>query len=797
MKYQRGLPSLFFLVLLLAGPVYAETDDASDLPVQSPDTLNTLISIADTRLILADDGIRGIQSLPMKGRFTIAQVLDKDRLNHELLDNPLISIKEKIPDSIQLPKITVTDTVDQEAPDNRNYNRTSIFSATKTNASIMETPVSVQVVPRAILDDQKAVTLADALQNVSGVQPQSSVGVFNSFITRGFQDFRQYRNGLRVTFTDFDTANLERLEVLKGPASVLFGRVEPGGLINMITKQPRSERYLSLEQQFGSYDFYRTLWDGTGAITDNGNAQYRLSGSYQNSGSFRDFHKSEQYQIYTALAWDITNATRITVAVEGFNKNFQSDQGLPAINNRPASIPVSRSFQDSNDPLDNVSNIYVDYNLSHRFNKNWTLHNRFMAQFGHFDLFDVVPAFFNDAALRSDNRTLDRTLFFQRNEQSTYTTNLDLTGNFEFWNIQHEVLLGLDYYLFTTELRSRGDAQNADPSLAIDIFNPTTRIDPIRFRQDLLPRGSFQRGQGDWFGVYFQDQIKLWDKWYILGGGRYDWASAGLGLSRVSFSDAEDKRLEQRDQAFSPRVGVLYRPWQWLSLYGNWTQSFGVNNAISATGRRFDPQIGEQLEAGVKTAFFNEQLIATVAFYNIDKSNILTPDLSTSDPLDRIAIGKARSKGIEFDLSGRLTNSLSLIGNYAYTDAKITKDNSGLAGNKVANVPKHAGSIWLKYDHSGIRARDGLSLGFGVFAVGARQGDNQNTFILPGYTRLDMSVAYRLKIKHSMLTAQVNVRNLLDKDYYRSTSPLLNGSPRLAILPGEPRVVLGSLRLEY
>ncbi|MGH8611813.1 MAG: TonB-dependent siderophore receptor [Gammaproteobacteria bacterium] len=271
-----------------------------------------------------------------------------------------------------------------------------------------------------------------------------------------------------------------------------------------------------------------------------------------------------------------------------------------------------------------------------------------------------------------------------------------------------------------------------------------------------------------------------------------------IDLHPNSFAEADALRQQRRDQEFSPRVGILYQPWSWLGVYGNWAQSFGANNGISATGEAFPPQTGEQYEAGIKTHLFDERLTATLAFYHLTKANILTPDLGTPDLFDSIAIGEARSQGIEFDVSGQINDYLSLIGSYAFTDAKVTEDNSGFQGKRLANVPDHSGSLWLKYDVNGTLAEQGLSFGLGVFAAGQRDGDNENTFKLPGYARLDAAAAYRFKLGPTRVTAQLNVRNLLDKEYFDSAEHTFsNSGPREAIYTGDPLTVLGSISVRY
>lgn len=246
-----------------------------------------------------------------------------------------------------LPEMTVT----ASPTDETGYNAYSATTATKTDTPIFDTPVSVQVVPRQVLDDQKPINFRDAFENVSSVRAQPSLGSRNFFIIRGFRDNNLYRNGLRIDGRDYDSANLEALEVLKGPAAVLYGRIEPGGLINLVTKKPLDAPYYSLEQQFGSYDFYRTLWDATGPITQDQSLSYRFTGACQNSGSFRDFVTLEKYQIHPSITWRPTGATEITVDVEGLNQDHKNDGGIPVIGTRPAPIPISRSVQDPNEPF--------------------------------------------------------------------------------------------------------------------------------------------------------------------------------------------------------------------------------------------------------------------------------------------------------------------------------------------------------------------------------------------------------------------------------------------------------------
>ena len=275
----------------------------------------------------------------------------------------------------------------------------------------------------------------------------------------------------------------------------------------------------------------------------------------------------------------------------------------------------------------------------------------------------------------------------------------------------------------------------------------------------------------------------MWDDLHILGGGRYDWATVTSG-----FDDPAVFRTDTlRDSQFSPRVGLVYQPWNWLSLYGNYIESFGANNGRSTTGQAFDPQTAEQYEAGLKTDFFDGRLTSTLALYHLTKNNVLTPD--PNNPNFQVPIGEARSQGIELDISGQLTDGLSMIATYAFTDARIKKDNFGNEGHRLPYVPEHSGSFWLKYDFQQ-EPLNGLSLGGGVFLADSRFGDAANSFHDDGYARVDLYAAYRYKLGPTHLTAQLNLNNVTDTEYFILRSRANN-------LPAEPLTVFGSLRLEY
>lgn len=799
-------------------------------PQPLAEALKLFSKINGLQLFYPAELVDGIDAPALEGRYTTEQGLKT------LLQNSGLNFKYKNADTITLEKRSATtlntenllaaadkfilaeagnenkdDTGPLEQEDMMvqgstwsGYNAVNASTATKTDRPIMETPLSIQVVPQQLIRDQQAIRLEDAVKNVSGVQRDWGYGDLEQrFIIRGFStDGGYFRNGVRLgnAAAIAESANLERVEVLKGPAGMLYGRIQPGGMINVVTKRPQSQPYYSIQQQIGSYELYRTALDATGPVTEDQKLAYRFNLAYQNSNSFRDYLYDEHVYVAPALTWAPTDSTEFNLELEYYDGNFRHDSaGLPAIGDKPAAIPISRWLGEPDNDAVEQSNIGINFNWSHAFNSSWKIRNGVNAS-----LYDRTTENVVTRPLRADGRTQDRGIFMDDIERNDYTVYLDLTGKFRWLNMDHELLIGGDYYYFESLGPTRFTAAPAEIG-PIDIFNPVYgNVNFALARQEFAENPSFFVRFNEWYGIYFQDQITLWDKLHILGGGRYDWASSSSGFSANSLSDA----LTLSDQSeidvtkFSPRVGLVYQPWPWLSVYGNYAESLGVSNSgRSATGEPFAPQESEQFEAGIKGEWFEGRLTSTLAYFHLTKTNLLSADITTPNPSDSIAIGEALSEGIEFDIAGQITDRLSLVGTYAYTDARITKDQGqdGLGnpttrnqGNRLANVPEHSGSLWAKY----WVLPEQFEMGAGVYLIGNRQGDNENTLDLPGYGRLDLFAAYHQNVGKSKLTAQINVNNVLDKQYYKNTNTV-DGVPRVRIAPGEPLTVIGSVRLEF
>jgi iron complex outermembrane receptor protein len=689
------------------------------------------------------------------------------------------------------------------------YVVTNATTATKTDVPIKETPVSIAVVPRQVITDQADTTLQQAVENVSGVHSLSTDVSAYVFFIRGFQTTNRYRNALLVPGDAdagmSDTANIERIEVVKGPSSILYGRVEPGGLINMVTKQPLDRARYVVNQQIGSYDHYRTEWDFTAPVSNTPGLAYRFTGAYQNQGSWRPFQGGDRVFLAPVISYRPTEWTELTFDAQYLGNKAQSDTGLPFIFAWPAPIPLSRSFQEPNDPRDRSESALISYNFRQNLNEDWKVINRFLYTNGWVWKPNVTAINYN-----LGTGVLDRITQFQNLKGDAYSTNIDLVGKFTALYGTHNFLMGLDYF------NSYRDYVYAEGSgiYPINIFYPIYGTIPQFGYWDAIAGQGFKSLSSllaRQKGFYVQDQVTWFDRLHVLVGARYDVADVVQGRARgpnASPQDAINARLRARDNidtGWSPRVGVLYDFTPQISGYANYAQSFGANNGLTASGQSLPPERAKQWEIGLKAEAFTG-LSATLAFFQITKENIKTRDFASFDPSAVKLAGLQRSRGIELDVLGRLTEKISLVANYAYTDAKVISDSpkdflnpfgSGLLGNHLNNVPRHSGKIFAVYDFSdgGL----GLRVGGGVTAQTHFWGDIQNTFVLPGWARLDGFASYTTVIEGHRLTAQLNLRNMTDARYYESADIWYNYArdPRLNVLPAKPFTATGTIRFEW
>ncbi|MCX7092204.1 MAG: TonB-dependent receptor [Methylobacter sp.] len=805
------------LAVLMSGSALADEQVQFNIPEQSlSQSLLDYSKATGVKILFNENLARNLKTPKLQGSYSsedgLRKLLGDSGLDYRFTSPKAVVVNQPKPESLSdrqllteaeaankpgtttLKAMTVKGNRDYDPNDpyNTDYKRTNAATATKTDTPIMETPMSIQVVPRTVMQDQQAVQVGDAVKNVSGVFPDFTWGGYGEgFMIRGFSSNNggSYLDGFRWPTSRISLANMERVEVVKGAASNLYGRIEPGGMINVVTKRPQATPYYALEQRFGSYDFYQTLGDATGALNQDGSLMYRLNFEYLDKKSFRDFAFTDRVLVAPSVTWKISDRTQLDLDFMYSNEDTLEDHGVVAslTTRRPVDIPISAFLGEPSTDKSNTEIYYTGLSLKHAFSDNWAVHAKFnMQQRSALDL--QHPG---TPGLNETTGMLNRAFFGGDSGSDTYFGTIDVTGKFSTWGVKHDVLAGLDHYSVTGDVSSYffGPSIFGGPIQPINIYNPVYGQSGLNLAT--RQKSQFLASETDWTGVYFQDQITLFDKLHILGGGRYDWATQANGSAfgvNKSPADATANLKGVDNERFSPRVGLLYQPWRWLSLYGNFVESLGASNtAIGVGGNVLQPETAEQYEAGFKTEFFDQRLMSSVAFYDLTKQNMAVAMVGT--PFSQ-AIGEARSRGVEVDVTGRITDDLSLIGTYAYTDAVILKGSN--AGNRLWNVPRNAGSLWAKYDLQQAVMR-GLSVGAGVYFQGQKEGDMTNSFELPGYGRIDALVKYQLPIAKAKTTLQFNVENLLDHRYYAST---VGWSPAF-VNPGQPRTFMGSVKVEF
>ncbi|NJM68599.1 MAG: TonB-dependent siderophore receptor, partial [Acaryochloris sp. RU_4_1] len=566
------------------------------------------------------------------------------------------------------------------------------------------------------------------------------------FNIRGFDtESASLRNGFRVNGPEIAPSNIERIEVLKGPASVLYGQFEPGGVVNFVTKQPLSEPFYAASFTAGSFSFYEPSVDISGPLTGDKKLLYRLTAAYQNSGSFRDFVNGEQLSIAPTLSYQLGKNTTLKAGYEFLRSDQTFDEGLP-IDPITFDLPRSRFLGEPDDFI-RSSTHNLNVSLDHKFNDNIQLRTGFGASFSRnryetFRLFELIPT----------TNQIDRTFVQSLFEQEDYSWQTDLIAKFKTGSVQHQLLVGVE--LARSRLQDKNDSSIA---LSIDVLNPIYGT-PI---PSSLPDEFRNETTTDTVGVYLQDQVTLLPNLKLLVGGRYDFSRTDSNFSFASDGEGFSASSQSNNQVFSPRVGLVYQPIEPVSLYASYSRSFVPNNALTSTGELIEPTRGTQFEVGIK-ADLGKKFTATLAAYQITKTNILTPD--PADPDFSIPVGEARSRGLELDIGGEIRPGWNIVASAFLNNTVITEDNDLPVGDTLINAPRNGASLWTTYE---IQKGDlkGLGFGAGLFYVGDREAELPNDFVLPAYVRADASIFY----KRDKWRVGLNFKNLFNTRYFEST----------------------------
>jgi len=634
----------------------------------------------------------------------------------------------------------------------------------KTNTPILEIPQTVNVVTQQQLKDKKPETLAESLQNVSGVSYGNTTGgIFDSIIKRGFgggRDGSIMRNGVPASVMHSFNKTVESVEVLKGPSSLLYGAQEPGGIINMVTKKPKYDFSNEIWAGAGNHAYWNAGFDATGPIADSGFA-YRFIFDKSKKRYWREFGSVENELFAPSLSYK-GDDYRINFAYAHSKSIDPIDRGMYLIPNTGKLLPIDKKRR-LDEPFNKLKTTLdtVDVNFEKNIGEDWLLRgayafSRSKHEYGHIRLMNVN---LNTGTATRRNEYYDG--FIHR----THAGSLTLNGYAQTGEIEHNLLFGIDaksYYRYRP-----GGLRDTGAHLNINIYNPIYgRVGLPTVRESGIQYQTLKT-----IGFYAQDSINLTENLIYSLGARYEFYRQ-IARGTVSGPNSTD----QKDGKFTWQTGLLYLLTPEWSVYANYAQSFSPQMAISGDDiGDIKPEEGKSVELGTK--FQNDSITASAAVFNIDKKNIMRTVNSVSTP-----VGKARSRGFEFDFNGRVTQGLSVGASYAYTKTEVRKDSGAFAvlvGKPLEAPPKHQASLFANYDFSHLGAK-GLRIGGGARYFGSWYTYYMRTNLpaVPAGTGFKMDdavvydafISYDTKIAGYETNFSFNVKNLTDKLYYTSSS---------------------------
>ncbi len=675
---------------------------------------------------------------------------------------------EKMPVELQATDINgAAETENPQGPVN-GYRATRSASATRTDTSIHETPQSISVVSRDVVEDIGATRLQDALDYAGGVGRANNFGGqgMTTFTVRGFTTGEFYRNGFPINrgYPNMPDANtIERLEVLRGPATTLYGRGDPGGTFNVISKQPLAERTVTLGSQINDQGMHRGTLDASGPLDEDGKLAYRLNMVGEGGDTFRDHVETERYGVAPVLTWQVSDTTRLTFEGDFMRNNHPLDRGLTRYPAQTSTASRDTFFGEKDAGKLHNDNNMAQLRFEHMLNDNWTLGGGTQWLDGTLQG-NAIEA----NGLAADRRTLGRNFNYRKLEWTSKDTQLNLTGHFSTGGFDHTLLTGIEYedYDYTSIIQRSSGAVGAYP---IDIYNPVYG----QPRPALTRTPTDDRENLKTYAAFIQDQVALTERLKILAGARFErfeheYESYVPGVRDWSKSD----------NAVTPRLGVIYDLTDTVAIYADAARSFKPNTGAARLGGGFKPEEGKSVEMGIKWEALDGQLSVDAAVYQIEKQNVLTTDPVVNT--FSVAAGEVRSRGFDLNVAGNLTPEWRVIGGYAYVDAEVTKDNTLKSGTRLLNIPENSFSLLNVYEFQD-GGMKGLGLGVGAKYVDQRAGQTAaNAFSMDSYTVVDLLGYYKVNEK---IRLNLDLKNLFDSHYEEGAFG------NVYAYPGAPRTV--------
>jgi iron complex outermembrane receptor protein len=680
------------------------------------------------------------------------------------------------------------------------------FTAMKAEVPVLATPISFATVTRGMLQDQQAGRVEDILEGVSGIEVapdgQDTVG----FIIRGIPVYQYYVDGVRIS-PDLhhdafrDLADVESIDVVKGPASTLYGRTEPGGLINIITKQPLPTPYLSVEQQLGSFGRYRSQLDAGGPLSADRSTLYRFNAAWEKSGSYREDSNNRRIFLAPTVTWNLSPRATVSGYLEYLRSDDPTDSGLPIIGSDMPPVPVGRRVEQGGEV--HTRDVRTGVRGWYAFDDEWTLRyhldGRWLRtpQSPQLELFDdgLDPGLCSRAAC-----PVDQLLFsIPVSRGQTYYSSVELLGSLSFGGTQHAILFGGEFF----DVHGASVWRYSGASFTTDLFMPRRIPLPGYLLEN--PDSAYGTWSSErWSALYAQDQIALGRYLDVLLGIRYDhareWLDTAFGVP------LQDGGTDVRwDHAFKRHAGIVWRLAPTLSLYANYAENFGISTGIygdgsGGTGTLVPPETAHEWEVGAKAALFDGMASASLAWFDLTELNTSLPGFAGQLYAAgiRTVTGAERSRGLELDFRGSVLPTLDVVASYAFLDTRILADvdsgvdgngnpiiTAGNAGNRLFGAPRNGGSVWGTWHPSG--RWTGLKLGIGAVARTWREGDNANDYQVPGFMKWRALAGYEWPWNEGRLAVQLNVDNLFSRRYFEPISGTYT------VMPGAPRRWLATL----
>lgn len=651
-------------------------------------------------------------------------------------------------------------------------------SAAKIPAELRDIPQAVNVVPEEVLRDQRALSIQDALKNVPGVGMSHGDGQRDQVTIRGFSAISdQFVDGFRDDALYFrDLSNVARIEVVKGPAAVLYGRGSSGGLINRVTRKP-GENVASFTLSAGSWDTKRGEFD-VGQVIASGDAAFRLTGAIERSGSFRQFQFLDREAISPSLLLRPGADTELLIQADYLRDARITDFGIPAIDGRPVDVAPETYYGAANARDADVSRSRVTsqtVSLTHRFSDSLSLRNGFRHYDYDLDRRNTLPgAVLPVTATRPRPLvSLNRSNFFR--DEDGWSNQLELTHIVQLAGMRHTLLYGVEIARQTKIQK----LYSSNGFTTVDLYNPVLPVVAV----DLggTP-ATHNEGRFKNEGLYVQDLIDFGSGFKALVGLRRDWFEQRT-IQRLALPN-----LYRKDAEWSPRAGLVFQPDDKQSYYASWSRSFqpsGEGFALAANNAGIEPEKTTNKEVGAKYTLLGGRLNATVSLFELERTGIKS---AAPGSTVLIPIGTQRTRGLELSANLDLASGWRAIAGYSYLDARIIRSlavESGqpVEGKRATLTPRNSANLFVSKDFA-----DRFGFGLGGNYVGDRFANPGNTVTLPAYVTVD-ALAW---VKIGPARLQLNAYNLFDKRYIVSghgTSPLLN-------LPGAPRTVIATAHFD-